>query len=94
MKNIKIILRTILIGSFGGIAFNLLLLPLPWVLGPAFFIAIFALFGNEVLIPQQLRNPFIGIIGIWLGQSFSSSVFLEMNEWIISITLLFLYVPL
>ena len=93
MKNIKIILRTILIGSFGGIAFNLLLLPLPWVLGPAFFIAIFALFGNEVLIPQQLRNPFIGIIGIWLGQSFSSSVFLELNEWIISIALLFLYVP-
>ena len=82
-----------MIGALGGVAFNLLLFPLPWVLGPAFFIAFFALFGNEVLIPQKLRNPFIGIIGIWLGQSFTSSVFLELNEWIISIALLFLYVP-
>ena len=93
MKNIKLISRTLLIGALGGVAFNLLLFPLPWVLGPAFFIAFFALFGNEVLIPQKLRNPFIGIIGIWLGQSFTSSVFLELNEWIISIALLFLYVP-
>ena len=89
----KIVFRTILIGMLGGAAFNILLFPLPWVLGPAFFVAVFALFKVEVNIPQKLRNPFIGIIGIWLGQSFSSSVFVELNDWGISIILLFLYVP-
>ena len=88
-----IIFRTILIGMLGGATFNILLFPLPWVLGPAFFVAIFALFRVEVNIPQKLRNPFIGIIGIWLGQSFSSSVFVELNDWGISIILLLLYVP-
>ena len=93
MKNTKIVLKTILIGMLGGSVFNILLFPLPWVLGPAFFIAIFALCGAEVNIPQKFRNPFIGIIGIWLGQSFSSSVFIELHNWFISIALLFLYVP-
>ena len=93
MKKVKIILKTISIGVLGGIIFNLLLFPLPWVLGPAFFIAIFALFGTEVNIPQKLRNPFIGIIGIWLGKSFSSSLLIELNDWVISIALLLLYVP-
>ena len=60
----KIIFRTILIGMLGGATFNILLFPLPWVLGPAFFVVIFALFRVKVNIPQKLRNPFIGIIGI------------------------------
>ena len=75
MSKVQIILKTIFIGILGGITFNLLLFPLPWVLGPAFSIAIFTLFGNDVHIPQKLRDPFVGIIGIWLGQSFSSSIF-------------------
>ena len=93
MKKAKIIFRTLLIGTLGGVSFNILLFPLPWVLGPAFFVAVFALLGTEVNIPQNFRNPFIGVIGIWLGKSFSSSVFLDFNDWLISILLLFLYVP-
>ena len=84
MSKIQIILITISIGILGGVTFNLLLFPLPWVLGPAFSIAIFTLFGNDVHVPQKLRDPFVGIIGIWLGQSFSSSIFHELNDWLIS----------
>ena len=94
MSKIQIISITIFIGILGGITFNLLLFPLPWVLGPAFSIAIFTLFGNDVHVPQKLRDPFVGIIGIWLGQSFSSSIFHELNDWLISIMFLFLYVPI
>ena len=93
MKKFNTIIKTLLIGALGGTIFNVLLFPLPWVLGPAFFVAVFALMGVEVNIPQNLRNPFIGIIGIWLGKSFSSSFFLDFNDWFFSITLLFLYVP-
>jgi uncharacterized membrane protein AbrB (regulator of aidB expression) len=66
LKKAKIIFRTLLIGILGGVSFNILLFPLPWVLGPAFFVAMFALLGTEVNIPQNFRNPFIGVIGIWL----------------------------
>jgi len=64
LKKAKIVFRTILIGILGGVIFNILLFPLPWVLGPAFFVALLALFGTEVNIPQNLKNPFIGVIGI------------------------------
>ena len=51
MSKIQIILTTIFIGILGGITFNLLLFPLPWVLGPAFSIAIFTRRGiNHLLI--------------------------------------------
>ena len=92
MKKFNTIIKTLLIGALGGTIFNVLLFPLPWVLGPAFFVAVFALMGVEVNIPQNLRNPFIGIIGIWLGKSFSSSVFLVfLNNFIIFVCPFFIF---
>ena len=87
------IIKTLLIGSIGGVIFNILLLPLPWVLGPAFIIAIGALFKIEVKIPSDFRNPFIGIIGVWLGTSFNQSLLENLDIWILSLTLLIVYVP-
>ena len=94
MSNINLILKTLLIGILGGICFNLLLLPLPWMLGPAFFVAIFALFGVNVKIHTNLRNPFVGIIGVWLGSYFSTSLFSNINNWLPSIALLIIFIPL
>jgi membrane AbrB-like protein len=93
MKAIKTILKTLLIGLLGGICFNLLLLPLPWMLGPAFFVAIFALCGTQVKISPNLRNPFVGIIGVWLGSYFSSSLFLDVYNWFPSIIMLIIFIP-
>ncbi len=83
-----------MIGSLGGIIFNIFLLPLPWVLGPAFIVAISALFRIKVAIPPNLRNPFIGILGVWLGSSFDQSIFHNANTWMITLILLALYIPL
>ena len=57
-KNIKIFIKTILIGLLGGIIFNILLLPLPWMLGPAFSVAIFALSGVNVDLSQASIDLF------------------------------------
>ena len=70
------------------------MLPLPWVLGPAFIVAVFALFKVEVNIPSNFRNPFIGIIGVWLGTSFNQSLIENLENWIVSILLLIIYVPI
>ena len=93
MKNIQIMSKTLMIGLIGGICFNLLMLPLPWMLGPAFFVAIFALFGLHVKIDPSFRNPFVGIIGVWLGSYFSSSLFLDVKNWFPSIFLLIIFIP-
>ena len=64
-KNFIILFKTLLIGLLGGILFNILLLPLPWMLGPSFTIAIFALCGVNVNISRKFRAPFVGITGVW-----------------------------
>ncbi len=71
----------------------MLLLPLPWVLGPAFIVAIAALLKTKVKIPTDFRNPFIGIIGVWLGTSFNQSLLENIDIWVLSLALLIVYVP-
>ena len=92
-KNYQIIIKTLLIGLLGGIIFNILLLPLPWMLGPAFSVAIFALCGVNVNLSRKFRVPFIGITGVWLGSYFQPSLLNEINVWFISLVFLIIYVP-
>ena len=91
--NIIIFTKTIFIGLLGGIIFNLLLLPLPWMLGPSFSVAIFALSGIKVNIKRNMRAPFVGITGVWLGSYFQPSIFDDFKIWMISLVILMLYVP-
>jgi membrane AbrB-like protein len=93
-KKIKIFIKTILIGLLGGIIFNLLLLPLPWMLGPAFSVAIFALSGVNVDISRNFRGPFVGLTGVWLGSYFQPSILNDVYIWMISLVFLVLYIPL
>ena len=92
-KNIIIFAKTIVIGILGGIVFNFFLLPLPWMLGAAFSVAIFALSGINVNIKRSFRAPFIGITGVWLGSYFQSSILNDLNVWLISLLFLIVYVP-
>ena len=93
LESYKIIFKTLLIGLFGGIIFNILLLPLPWMLGPAFMVAVFALFNVSVNLSRNFRTPFVGITGVWLGSYFQPSLLNELNVWLISLVFLILYVP-
>ena len=92
-KNIIIFSKTIIIGILGGIVFNFFLLPLPWMLGPAFSVAIFALSGINVDIKRSFRVPFIGITGVWLGSYFHPSILSDLYIWFVSLFFLILYVP-
>ena len=92
-KNIIILAKTIFIGILGGIVFNFFLLPLPWMLGAAFSVSIFALSGINVNIKRSFRAPFIGITGVWLGSYFQSSILNDLNVWLISLLFLIVYVP-
>lgn len=92
-KNKIIFFKTILIGVLGGIIFNILLLPLPWMLGPAFSVAVFALSGINLNISRNFRAPFVGIVGVWLGSYFQPNIVNDVNTWFVSLIFLILYVP-
>ena len=92
-KNKIIFFKTILIGVLGGIIFNILLLPLPWMLGPAFSVAVFALSGINLNISRNIRAPFVGIVGVWLGSYFQPNIVNDVNTWFVSLIFLILYVP-
>ena len=92
--SIILILKTLFLGMIGGVIFNIFLLPLPWVLGPAFIVALMALFKVELNIPSKFRYPFIGIIGVWLGTCFNQSLIENLDTWLISLFLLMIYVPI
>ena len=84
-QNYKILIKSLIIGLIGGILFNYLLLPLPWMLGPAFTVAIAALFRIRVNVSRKFRMPFVAITGVWLGSYFQPSLLNELNVWIISL---------
>ena len=92
-ENYKILIKSLFIGLIGGILFNYLLLPLPWMLGPAFTVAIAALFRIRVNVSRKFRMPFVAITGVWLGSYFQPSLLNELNVWIISLGFLIIYVP-
>ncbi len=92
-NNQFLIFKTIFVGSIGGILFNIMLLPLPWMLGPAFMVGMMALSGLKVSVNQKFRNPFIGIIGVWLGSYFSSNIIEALYEWSISLIFLLIFIP-
>ena len=92
-KNFIILLKTTFIGLLGGIIFNILLLPLPWMLGPAFSVAIFALSGLHVNVSRNFRAPFVGVTGVWLGSYFQPNILNDINIWFVSLIFLILYVP-
>ena len=63
------------------------------MLGPAFSVSIFALFGADVNVSRNFRAPFIGVTGVWLGSYFQPNILNDINIWLISLTFLVLYVP-
>lgn len=55
------------IGLLGGLLFQWLHLPLPWMLGPLLANLVLGLAGMPVGIQPGLRNAFLGGLGLILG---------------------------
>lgn len=78
----------LVISLLGVYLFNILHLPVPWLLGPIFTVLISQFFIKTHLYwPSTLRNFGLIIVGITIGQSFQLTVFSGMG-WLIGIMLL------
>ncbi len=82
----------LLIGFIGGGCFAYADLPLPWMLGAMAATMAASLSGADIALPQSLRKPMIGVVGVALGSSFTPDRLAGMASWLPSIAVLPIYV--
>lgn len=71
--------------------FNLLSLPLPWMLGALFTTMAASLAGLPVQGPMRLRPAIVAVIGVLLGSRFTPAVIDQAGEALVTLSILLLY---
>lgn len=74
------------IGAVGGWLFDILTVPLPWMLGPMAFVTIAAIGGAPVQLPFVLRQVTVPVIGVLLGSAFTPALLAQMTQWWLTIS--------
>ena len=83
--HIKSISLVVVISIIGALLFDVLGLPVPWMLGPLFAVLISQFFIKyELYWPVQFRNAGMVVIGVSIGQTFQLNVFSGMG-WLVLI---------
>lgn len=80
------------LGAVGGALFNLLGLPLAWMIGAMCFTTVAALAGAPLRGPQRLREVMVTVLGVMLGSTFTPEVLDRLGQWVISLASLVLFV--
>lgn len=82
------------IGAVGGAVFSVLAVPLAWMLGPMVVNIVASVRGVPVLVPHGFRVATLCIIGVFLGGSFSPDLIARFGEWVQSLMLMVVFIPL
>ncbi len=69
------------LGVTGGLLFQRLSLPLPWMMGPMVFCTLAALLRVPVAAPPVIRPPMTMVIGVMLGAAFSPDLVARILQW-------------
>jgi membrane AbrB-like protein len=80
-------------GLAGGAAAHLAGVPLAWMLGPMFLCMALRLSGAPIEVPLWFRTAFLGLIGLFLGESFGQAEAEDLARWPATLALAVLYVP-
>lgn len=86
------LLLALAISVAGGATFHYFSLPLPWMLGAAFFTTVATLAGVPAAVPQRLRGAMFVVLGVLLGSSFTTEVLHDADRWLISLAGILVYV--
>lgn len=81
------------VGAAGGALADWAHVPLAWMLGALFLTMAASLARMPVHVPTWLRQYFIVLIGLFLGESFDHLTVQELAQWPISLAAAILYVP-
>jgi membrane AbrB-like protein len=83
-----LLVRALAFGAVGGLVFDALNLPLAWMLGPLIANLVMAIGGARVAVPDQLREYFLGVLGLLLGGQVTPQLATRMLDWPVSAALL------
>ncbi|QOR40821.1 AbrB family transcriptional regulator [Billgrantia diversa] len=82
--------RSLAFGAMGGLVFQLIGMPLAWMLGPLTANLIVSASGGDVRIPEPLREVFLGVLGLVLGSQVTPQLAERVLDWPLSAMLLLL----
>lgn len=71
----------LVLGFGGGLLFQRLALPLPWMMGPMLTCTVAALMRVPVAAPPVIRPPMTMVIGVMLGAAFSPDLMTRILQW-------------
>ena len=86
------LVAALLIGGLGGALFATFQLPLPWLLGALATSTIASLAGLKMAVPDNLRRPMIGLLGVMLGTTFTPDRVETALSWLPTLGALVIYV--
>ena len=86
------ILTALVIGAAGGLLFQALHLPLPWMMGSMVATTAASMAGVPQALPAWSRPPTIAVLGVLLGSSFTREIAARMPDWLPSLATLPLYI--
>lgn len=92
MQRIGSITTSLVLGLLGGILFQFLGLPLPWILGPLLFNVAATMSGAKVRVPDWLKLSMFTVLGAMFGMSVSPELPAQITRWLPSIGMIFLFV--
>ena len=81
----------LVIGTIGGIVFNWLTMPLPWMLGAMAFNTVAAVLKAPILPALKVRPYVITVLGVMLGSGFTPQILDHLDAWALSLSFLGLY---
>ncbi|WP_234283516.1 MULTISPECIES: AbrB family transcriptional regulator [unclassified Halomonas] len=86
----KALARSLGIGAVGGVVFQLVGMPLAWMLGPLVANLVVSARGVDVGVPEPLREVFLGVLGLVLGSQVTPQLAERVLDWPLSAALLLL----
>ena len=85
-------LASLALGGIGGWVFAWLRLPLPWMLGTMATTTALALAGFGIVMPRQLRNLMVTVLGVLLGSAFTPEIVSRLGTWAAAFAALAIFV--
>ncbi len=92
VQAVRRVVGALLIGFAGGAVFAYVQLPLPWMLGAMAATMAASLAGARISLPNLIRKPMIGVVGVTLGSAFTPDRLAGMGAWLPSLAVLPIYV--
>lgn len=89
-----LVFLALLIGSCGGYLAFVAGIPLPWMIGAMLATTVAAVSGLAIEMPGVLRTVMVTVLGVMLGSSFTPEVLGRMEEWIVTLSCLAVYIAI